>query len=253
MVGYVYDVEQQNPAQNSITPELLQVSAYVDFFPGDQAGPFPAGFAALVSDLNHLDGTSGDTEVPLAPITARLMNGVLSTVAVGDPPGVELLADTPILNLANPLFYHTRWRDVTFGGGQQVISNFAWQATTATPVGGLTATPNASSGGLSAGTYWYGVTAKVAGVETIVSAAVSATTTGTTGSVTLNWSAFPSATSYNIYRGSSATTLTALVGSSTSLAFNDTGYAGSAVAAPSTDVVDLTSPNLPRYQYAGPA
>jgi hypothetical protein len=252
-VGYVYDVEQPNPSGFTNVPSELQVSAYVDFFPGTQAQYFQPGFTVFVSNLDHLDGTSGDTEVPIAPITGRLMNGALTTVAVGDPLGVELLANTAILNLTNPLYYHVRWRNVTFGGGLQAISNFAFAATTGTPVAGLATVPHTTGGTLTAGTRYYGVTALLPGVETVVSTAVSAVTTGTTGSVTLNWTAFPAATGYNIYEGASPTTLTTLLGSTTAaVTFTDTGAAGTTVTAPATDVVNITTPTLPRTVYGGP-
>lgn len=128
--GYVYDIEQPNPAGTTIQPFVNNVSAYIDFFPGYETEVFPAGFAVLVADLDHGDGTSGDTMVPIAPITARLTNGAVTSIVVGDPIGVELLADTPILNLDGPLFYHVRWRNVTYGGAPQAISNFAFQAPT---------------------------------------------------------------------------------------------------------------------------
>ena len=128
VVGYVYDIENPNPNIDSIVPQLLQVSAFIDFFPGNQMESFPAGFTVLVPQLDHGDGTSGDTMVPLAPITARLINGALCAIAAGDPPGQQLLANTAILNLANPLYYHVRWRNVTFGGSTQAISNFAFLA-----------------------------------------------------------------------------------------------------------------------------
>jgi hypothetical protein len=126
--GAVYDVENPNTLIDTITPQLLQVSAFVDFFPGTQVASFPAGFTVLVPRLDHGDGTSGDTMVPLAPITARLINGQICAISAGDPQGQQLLANTAILNLANPLYYHVRWRNVTFGGGVQVISNFAFLA-----------------------------------------------------------------------------------------------------------------------------
>lgn len=133
--GYIYDVEQPDPSGTSIQPELLNVSGYVDFFAGTEQESFPTGFAVLVSDLDHGDSTSGDTMVPLAPITGRLMNGALCTIAVGDPLGVELLSNTAILNLTNPMYYHVRFRNVTYGGAPQGISNFAFLAPTdATPV-----------------------------------------------------------------------------------------------------------------------
>lgn len=130
VTGYVYDVEQPNPGSTSGLPLLLQPSAYVDFFPGTQTSSFPTGFTVLVFNLNHSDGTIGDTMVPLAPITGRLINGALVSIDIGSSFGVGLLANTPVLGLPNPLFYHVRFRNVTYGGAPQAISNFAFQAPT---------------------------------------------------------------------------------------------------------------------------
>jgi hypothetical protein len=254
-VGYVYDVEQPNPSGITNVPSELKVSAYVDFYPGTQAQYFQPGFTVFVSNLDHLDGTSGDTEVPIAPITGRLMNGALSAIAVGDPPGVELLAYTAMLNLASPLYYHVRWRNVTFGGATQAISNFAFAATPSTKVAGLGTTPSATGGTLAGpATRYYGVTAKLAGIETLVCTAVSAAVpSGSTGSVALNWTAYTNAIGYNIYEGAAANALTTLLGSTTSATtFTDTGAAGTTVSAPLTDVVTITSPTLPRFTYGGP-
>jgi hypothetical protein len=151
------------------------------------------------------------------------------------------------------LYYHVRWRNVTFGGGLQAISNFAFAATTATPVSGLATVPHTTGGTIAAGTRWYGVTALLNGVETLVCTAVSAVTTGSTGSVTVNWTAYTGATGYNVYEGASAGALTTLIGSTTSaVTFTDTGAAGTAKPAPLTDIVNLTSPVLPKFAYGGP-
>jgi hypothetical protein len=133
VTGFWYDIEQPNPNSTLITPLLLNVNAYVDFIPR-----LPVGFSVFVSNLNHGDGTFGDTDVPIAPITGRLINGALTTIAVGDPLGVGLLANSPVLNLASQLaaigwsttglIYDVRFRNVTFGGANQVLSNFAFFA-----------------------------------------------------------------------------------------------------------------------------
>jgi hypothetical protein len=255
-VGYVYDVEQPNPGGVTNQPVLLNVSAYVDFFPGTQANSFPTGHAVLVADLDHGDGTSGDTMVPLAPITARLMNGALCAVAVGDPIGQQLLAGSTILNLASPLYYHVRWRNVTYGGAVQAISDFAFAA----PTGGeapanLVGTPSATGGALPAGTYFWAVTAVMPWGETAVSNIVSETLTGTTSSVALSWSNVVGALGYNVYRGVAGNALNTLVAEITSGAthsYTAVGAAGSAVSAPLTDIVDITSPTLQTTTYGGP-
>lgn len=251
--GFVYDVENPDDSGHSIQPQLLNVSGFIDFFPGTERSSFDGGFTVQLADLDHGDGTHGDTEVPIDAITARLMNGALCAIAVGDPVGIQLLADVPLLGLAEPLFYHTRWDNVTFGGGVKSLANFAWQATTGAPVTGLAATPSTSGGTLAAGSSYYGVTAKLPGAETVTCAAVQAVITGSTGSVALAWSPFDGAIGYYIYRGTAANalnTLVAEIGSATT--YTDTGSAGSAKVAPANDVVYLTSPALQRYEYSGP-
>ena len=147
VTGYCYDVQQPDPTQLSAAPQLADVSAFVDFFPGTINGVFPAGFSLLVPNLNHGDGTVGDTLVPLAPITARFLGGSLRTIVEGDPIGVLLLANTSLIGLPQ-LFYHVRFRNVTYGGSpasiqpnqliqpaSQILTNFAIQASTdTTPV-----------------------------------------------------------------------------------------------------------------------
>lgn len=127
-VGSFYDVEQPNPSGSTNIPMMDQVSGYVDFFPGTQSSVFPVGFAAYVPNLDHGDGTYGNTLVPLAPITGRMMNGQLCTIAMGDPVGVELVTDSWLLGLSSTLYYHVRFRNVTYGGALQALSNFAFPA-----------------------------------------------------------------------------------------------------------------------------
>lgn len=67
-----------------------------------------------------------------------------------------------------------------------------------TPVNG-TFTPNTGGGTLAAGTYFYRISAIGATGETLASTEASATTTGSTGSVTLNWGVVSGAIGYNIY------------------------------------------------------
>ena len=147
VTGYCYDVQQADPTQTSAAPQLANVSAFVDFFPGTQNGVFPPGYSLLIPNLNHGDGTVGDAEVPLAPITARFLGGSLRSIVVGDPIGVLLLANSPLIGLPI-LVYHVRFRNVTYGGNpvliqpnqlvqpaSQVLTNFAFVASTdTTPV-----------------------------------------------------------------------------------------------------------------------
>jgi hypothetical protein len=88
---------------------------------------------------------------------------------------------------------------------------------------GLSATASGSGGTLAAQTYYYVVTATNSRGETLPSNEVQATTSGSTGSVRLTWTAVSGATGYRVYRGtaSGAEKLLTSVGSVTS--YTDTG------------------------------
>jgi hypothetical protein len=86
--------------------------------------------------------------------------------------------------------------------------------TSASPPGGNTAiisapvlvsaTPATSGGVLASNTYYYEVTAYTNAGETVASNEVSATTSGSTGDVTLVWDAVTGADGYKVYRGTSS-------------------------------------------------
>jgi hypothetical protein len=118
------DVEEHIPSESGIAPQIDDVSAYIDFFPGTQAEAIPQGLALLVPDYE----TYGDTELALAPITGRTINARLCTIAIGDPTGIELVDEATWMGFDEPLFYHVRYRNVTYGGAVQRFSNFAFQA-----------------------------------------------------------------------------------------------------------------------------
>lgn len=123
------DVEQPIPSNaGSIAPQLSDTSAYVDFFPGTQDGADAGGLTLYVPDYE----TFGDTELSIAPITARAINALLSSITGGDPVGVMLVAGAAWMDFGEPLFYHVRYRNVTYGGALQRFSNFAFQASTGT-------------------------------------------------------------------------------------------------------------------------
>jgi hypothetical protein len=137
-IATILDIEQPNPDGTSIDPQLLDVSAFVNFFPGTQTGVFPQGFGLQVANLDPTGagapGSGVNAFVPLAPITGRLMGGRLTSIAIGDPVGVGLLANSPFLGLSE-LFYHVQFTNVTFGGATQALDNFAIKAPTS---GGVT-------------------------------------------------------------------------------------------------------------------
>jgi hypothetical protein len=79
-----------------------------------------------------------DTSVSIPVRSARIWNGVLSTIDYVDSPGVMLTADIPALNIPaayEPLIYDVAYSAVTFNGESQTLANVAFQAPMdATPV-----------------------------------------------------------------------------------------------------------------------
>jgi hypothetical protein len=107
---------------------------------------------------------------------------------------------------------------------------------------GLSITPHPTGGTLGANTWFYVVTSLVPNGETMQSNEVEATTTGTTSSITLNWTApgAGGATGYNVYRGNSALNITVLVATISgggTTTYTDTGGAGTPASPPSAGVV----------------
>lgn len=66
------------------------------------------------------------------------------------------------------------------------------------------ATPSTTGGTLATGTYYYKITAINANGESLGSNEESAAVTGPTGSVALTWNSVSGATSYRVYRGTTA-------------------------------------------------
>lgn len=104
----------------------------------------------------------------------------------------------------------------------------------------LGVTGHTIGGTLAAGTYHYVVTATVPNGETLPSNEVSVTTTGSTSSVTLNWTepTGNGATGYNIYRGPAGAenVLVAVIVSGTIVSFVDTGTPTTAATVPTSGV-----------------
>lgn len=105
---------------------------------------------------------------------------------------------------------------------------------------GVTAVGSASGGTLAAATYYYKVVSVDARGLTVGSTEVSATTTGTTSSVTIGWTAAPGAVSYRVYKGVASNTQTAYF-STSSLNYVDTGVAGTAGTVPSSSTAIPTT------------
>lgn len=97
----------------------------------------------------------------------------------------------------------------------------AERATVDTPI--PSASVSETGGSLAAGTYYYRVTAVYDEQETLVSDAVSGTVTGSSGKITLSWSAISNAESYKIYGRTQGAEK--LIGTTTSTSFDDDGSA----------------------------
>src|SRR4051812_14258555 len=106
------DVEQPIPSNaGTIAPQVNDTSAYVDFFPGTLMDADVGGLSLYVPDYE----TFGDTELSIAPITARVIDALLTSITVDDPTGVELVANSAWLDfvtqMGDDLYYHVRYRN----------------------------------------------------------------------------------------------------------------------------------------------
>lgn len=105
---------------------------------------------------------------------------------------------------------------------------------------GVTATPSATGGTLAAGTYTYRVSAVNAQGETLASAAVTASTTGTTSSVAVSWAAVTpplgvsAVTGYRVYGRTGTVGLLTTTAAGT-LTYTDTGAATPGVGVATTN------------------
>jgi hypothetical protein len=72
--------------------------------------------------------------IPLAPITARILQGELQTINRVDTPQVQLIANTSVLGLSS-LIYDVSFTNVVYASAGRTITNFAFTApTTATTI-----------------------------------------------------------------------------------------------------------------------
>jgi len=101
---------------------------------------------------------------------------------------------------------------------------------TAVPTG-VSATPSTTGGTMAANTYYYKVVSVDGQGTTIGSSEVTATTTGSTSSVTIAWTAAAGAVSYRVYKGTAAGAESSYF-NTTNLNYTDTGAAGTAGTVP---------------------
>lgn len=137
--GTWYDVESPDLSGVTNHPLLQIISGYVTFYPR-----VPAGFTALIENLDTGSGVGNNTAVSLAPIQCRIMHGQLSTINRPDTPGVQLLSNTALMqkalqtidakwlkdnNLAPGLLvYDVKFSNVVFAAAPQTVSNFGFLA-----------------------------------------------------------------------------------------------------------------------------
>ena len=107
-----------------------------------------------------------------------------------------------------------------------------------------TATPGTVEGSLASGTYYYAVTAVNANGET-TSNAIATGVTGPDGYVALNWSAIPTATGYNVYRGSASNAINTKIANTTGTQYNDYGGVNKSLSPPTSNGTVLTPPLNP--------
>ena len=116
-----------------------------------------------------------------------------------------------------------------------------------------TPTTNTTGGSLTAGTYYYKVTAITPGGETMASNEVLQVTTGASSTVTLTWSAVEGATGYRIYRGTSAGNQTAFFSlTGAGLTFTDVGgpvTPGTPPSLPAENHLMITDPINGKIQF----
>lgn len=132
--GNFYDVESPATGGHTNLPYFNVITGLVIFYPR-----VPVGFITYVQNLDLGAPVTGDTAIALAPITARILSGQLQTINGPDTPNIQLLANSPALNLAaqgiSSLIYDVQITKVVYSGVAQTISNFAFTApTNSTPI-----------------------------------------------------------------------------------------------------------------------
>lgn len=113
-------------------------------------------------------------------------------------------------------------------------SSFSIGGSSLTAPGTVTPTPSTTGGTMASGTVFYKVTAiDASGGETAASPEATATTTGSTGSVALAWTAVATAVSYKVYKGTAAGAENTFFTTGTN-SFTDTGAAGTGGTPPAS-------------------
>lgn len=193
-----------------------------------QYGPYPQ-FDGLASQINQftasgslgqncIDGAGANVSISLFNQLIDMVESFTAEqVTGGGSDWMLVMSSTSEGALASLLTNQQRFVDVEVAPGLVVpsyrnipIVRSSYLGTKGNQVGTVTATPATTGGTLAAGTYYYKISAVMSRQgEIAASAEVSATTTGSTGTVTLAFtppSGFQSSTAqtYMVYRGSAA-------------------------------------------------
>lgn len=159
-----------------------------------------------------------------------------------------LYSGEPALFTKDPgakLDYTIDWGSGGWMPAGDAIASAAWSTdeTYLLPPGFLTASGAGTGGTLTAGTYYYVVTAINAAGETVRSAEAQATVTGSTSLVVLGWNGVTGATGYKVYRGTATggeNKLIATINSATTESYIDTGAAGTSATPPVSNTASQT-------------
>jgi hypothetical protein len=125
-------------------------------------------------------------------------------------------------------------------GTVEYITNLDLQVTIPAPVL-VSATASTTGGTLTAGSFWYVVTATNSNGETIASNQIGVSTTTGTSSVALVWTGIDGATNYKVYRGTSSGAENKLITTTTALAYTDTGSAGTTATVPVSNTAEASA------------
>ena len=102
----------QTNDEDGHTPEVHNISALVTFTPS----------------VSAIQSSALDSTLLLRPIVGRIVNGELESI--DGTPGIELLANTSELALAEPLTYRVDYSRVVFDEGNRSMKSFRFDAPT---------------------------------------------------------------------------------------------------------------------------
>lgn len=120
---FSYNVEFTKGLGNQQMPPLIGNG-------DDLSNPEGPGFCEVTTTIT-LEGSNlvaADTAIALPPLTARIFEGVLSTIDLNDSPGFQLTANSGSLGLNQELIYDVNFTNITFNQGNQTLAPFAFVA-----------------------------------------------------------------------------------------------------------------------------